>query len=151
MQPPQPRLLGIGAIAAGIGALALIFLFGGPLNAPGVVPGGSDNPGAALCVEPYTPAALAHRRFAFDGTVTAISGEQVTFTVNKAFRGDVGATIMLDASGMTGTSIAIDGGPKLAVGSRYLVAGDDHFAWGCGYTQPYDARVAAEWSAALGG
>ena len=43
------------------------------------------------------------------------------------------------------------GGPSLVVGHRYLVAGDDHFAWACGFTQAYDAAVAAQWSAALAG
>jgi hypothetical protein len=30
-----------------------------------------------------------------------------------------------------------------------LVAGDGSFAWSCGFTQPYDASVAADWKAAL--
>jgi hypothetical protein len=81
--------------------------------------------------------------------VSAISGEQVTFTIGKAFHGTSGGTITLDAPGMTGTAITSAGGPNLSVGQRYLVAGDDHFVWACGYTQPYDATVAAEWLAAL--
>jgi hypothetical protein len=28
-----------------------------------------------------------------------------------------------------------------------LVAGDDGFAWSCGFTQPYDRVVAACWAA----
>jgi len=51
---------------------------------------------------------------------------------------------------MTGTAITSAGGPKLSIGTRYLVAGDEHFVWARGYTQLYDAAVSAEWAAALG-
>ena len=145
------RVLRVGAGVAAIAAVALVLVFGGGGTPPGVVPGGSVGMGSASCVEPYSQTALTHRTFAFDGTVSAINGEQVSFTVNKAFRGAVGTTITLDAPGMTGTAITSAGGPNLTAGQRYLVAGDDHFAWACGYTQPYDPGVAAEWVAALGG
>jgi hypothetical protein len=49
---------------------------------------------------------------------------------------------------MTGTSITSAGGPSLAEGQRYLVAGDDTFIWACGFTQPYEAAVAADWEEA---
>ena len=124
---------------------------GGRGNAPGITPGGSIGTGSAACVEQYSPTTLANRSFAFDGSVSAIDGEQVTFTIGTAYRGAAGGTITLDAPGMTGTAITSAGGPNLAVGERYLVAGDDHFVWACGYTQPYDAAVGAEWAAALGG
>jgi hypothetical protein len=29
------------------------------------------------------------------------------------------------------------------------VAGDDDFVWECGFTQPYDAEVAADWDERL--
>lgn len=154
------RVVGLGAGVAAIAALSLVLVFRGggaaplavvvPSAIPSAVPGGSVGTGSASCVEPYTKTALTHRTFAFDGTVSAVSGDRVTFTVSKAFRG-AGGTVTLDAPGMTGTAITSVGGPNLSVGQRYLVAGDDHFVWACGYTQPYDAGVAAEWSAALGG
>jgi len=150
-RPWSPRSLGLGAGVAAIAALALVLAFGGRGNTPDITPGGSVGTGSAACVEQYSPTTLTNRSFAFDGTVSAINGEQVTFTVSKAFRGAAGATITLDAPGMTGTAITSAGGPNLAVGERYLVAGDDHFVWACGYTQAYDAAVAAEWAAALGG
>lgn len=146
----RPRLIGLAGVAAAA-AVALALTFGGRGQAPVTGPGGSIAPGAASCVEPYTKAALANRAFAFDGTVAAIDGERVTFSIGRSFKGASGATITLDAPGMTGTSITSAGGPSLVVGSRYLVAGDDHFAWACGYTQPYDEAVAAEWSASLAG
>lgn len=149
--PSGKRALGLGAGVAALAVLALVVALGGRASAPGITPVGSVGTGSASCVEPYTPTAITNRSFAFDGTVSAINGEQVTFTVAKAYRGAADGTITLDAPGMTGTAITSAGGPNLAVGERYLVAGDDHFVWACGYTQPYDAAVAAEWAAALGG
>lgn len=144
------RLAGLGGVAAAA-AVALALVLGGPGKAPVVGPGGSIPPVAASCVEPYSRTALANRDFAFDGVVTAIDGDRVTFAIGRSFRGSSDPTITLDAPGMNGTSITSAGGPSLVVGSRYLVAGDDNFAWACGYTQPFDEAVAAEWSAALAG
>lgn len=149
-RPWRKRILGFGGAAA-VAAIALLVVLRGPGAGPGIGPGGSFGTGSASCVEPYTPTALAHRSFAFDGTVSAIDGETVTFTIGKAFRGAAISPLTLDAPGMTGTAITSIGGPKLAIDQRYLVAGDDHFVWACGYTQPYDAAVAAQWAAALGG
>ena len=147
--------LGVAAGAVAVGALALVLVVGQGGNAPGITPGSSVGSsvgtGSASCVEPYSQTAITHRTFAFEGTVTAIDGEQVTFSVGTAYRGATGASITLDAPGMTGTTITSAGGPNLAVGERYLVAGDDHFVWACGYTQPYDDAAAAAWAAALGG
>ena len=143
------RLAGFGAAAIAAGAIALALIIGRPGAAPAIVPPGSVGPGIASCVEPYAgPISVANRGIAFDGTVASIDGERVTFTINSTFRGADGASITLDARGMTGTTITSAGGPNLGVGQRYLVAGEDHFVWACGYTQPYDAAVAAQWAAA---
>lgn len=146
-------LLGAGAGFAAVAALTMVLLVGGRNAAPGALPPSSSSggTGSAVCVEQYSPAALAKRTFAFDGTVTAISGDKVTFAVNDGFRGVDGDTITLDAPGMTGTAVTSAGGPTLVIGERYLVAGDATFVWACGFTQPWDAAVAAQWSAALGG
>ena len=156
------RLAGLGIGVATAAALALVLFLGGRGAAPGVAPGSSDaepggvagspnGPISASCVEQYSPASLTNREFAFDGTVTGISGEKVTFAVNAAYRGASGESVMLDAPGMTGTAITSAGGPSLQVGERYLVAGDDTFVWSCGFTQPYDEAVAGDWAEALGG
>jgi len=134
--------LGIGSVAvAGIAAVTLA------LN-PGGAPTPSSDPGSGIgsCVETDSADRLANRDFAFDGTVAAIDSDQVTFTVNESFAGSGGDEVTLTATGMTGTSITSAGGASLTVGERYLVAGDDTFAWACGFTQPYDAAVAAEWA-----
>jgi hypothetical protein len=134
------------AAVASIAALALLLNQGTP------APGPSDDPGTGIgsCVETYSLDALANRDFAFDGTVAAMDGDSVTFSVYEAFSGDASAddSITLNAQGMSGTSITSAGGPTLTEGKRYLVAGDDEFVWACGFTQPYDEAVAAEWAEA---
>ncbi|MDQ2966384.1 MAG: hypothetical protein M3R57_11100 [Chloroflexota bacterium] len=150
---PAPRRRAMAPLLAGaaIAGFALVALVGPRLLAPGATPGGTPNPGSAACVEQYSLDTLKNRTFSFDGTVTGIAGDEVTFRVNEAFKGSSGESVTLTAAGMTGTAITSAGGPNLAVGERYLVAGEDHFAWACGFTQAYDAAVAAQWSAALDG
>ncbi|OGO56316.1 MAG: hypothetical protein A2V85_10730 [Chloroflexi bacterium RBG_16_72_14] len=145
---PGRRRLGLAAIAAGA-AIALAVVVGQPAAEP-ANPSPSPGTGSASCVESYSLATLANRSFAFDGTVTVIDGDSVTFTVNEAYRGVSGDAVTLQAPGMTGTTITSAGGPVLVSGERYLVAGDATFAWACGFTQRWDAAVAAEWSGALG-
>jgi len=153
----------IAAILSGVAlAAALVLLVGPKTLTPGSVPGDpsgnpglvaagpSSNAGAAFCVEQYSLDTLKNPAFAFDGTVTGIAGDEVTFKVGQWFKGAAGGSLTLTATGMTGTTITSAGGPNLAVGQRYLVAGEDYFAWACGFTQPYDAVVAAQWSQALG-
>lgn len=139
-----PWALGLGAAAVAAVAALAIFINGGGDPTPSQQPG--TNIGS--CVETYSAETLANRDFAFDGTVTGIDGDSVTFAVNEAFGGDLGDSITLEAAGMTGTSVTSAGGPSLAQGQRYLVAGDDQFVWACGFTQPYDEAVAAEWAEA---
>ena len=137
---------GHGILAAAAIAIALVV----GLNAgTGLVPGPTTGPGIGMCIEQYSIETLAHRAFAFDGMVTAIDGDRVTFAIGTSYRGLQGSSVTLDAPGMTGTGITPGGGPNLEVGARYLVAGEGTFAWACGFTQPYDAGVASAWSTAL--
>ena len=145
------RPVQVGVLATAIGALAVAFVLGslGSRGQEGLLPG-TSGPGIGACVAQYSIGTLRDREFAFDGVVSSIAGDSVTFTVRESFRGVTGDTVTLDAPGMTGTSITSAGGPNLAIGSRYLVAGDATFVWGCGFTQPYDAALAAAWGSALG-
>lgn len=145
-----------GALAAAAAAAVVVIAVavssggGAPSSSQDPGTGEGQDPGAGIgsCVETYSTATLASREFAFDGTVSAIDGERVTFEVNEAYAGDLGDSITLTATGMTGRSITSSGGPSLSEGQRYLVAGDDEFAWACGFTQPYEEAVAAEWAEA---
>jgi hypothetical protein len=154
----RPLLIGAAAavaLLAGIVALAT----GGDDGAEtattettvaGVDPGGiSPSGGLAMCVEMYDLTTLANREVAFDGVVQSVSGDSVTFSVNEAFRGVDGSTITLEGAGTIGGLTSVGDALSLEPGTRLLVAGDGGFAWSCGFTQPYDEAVAAEWAAAL--
>lgn len=110
-------LLVAGAGTLAVAALAFAFVLGNRGATPGLLPGGSDGPGSAMCVEQYSPAALTNRALAFDGTVIAIDGEAVPFAVNEAFQGVDGDTITPDAPGMTGTVITSAGCPPSSLAS----------------------------------
>ena len=145
---PAPSALTLGGGAAAVVAVAIAIMLFGP-GSPGLAPGPSTNPGMGQCVETYSLDTLTNRTLAFDGTVTAITGDDVTFAVNASYRGTSSHEVTLTAMGMTRTSITSTGGPNLEVGGRYLVAGDDRFVWSCGFTQPYDATTAAAWADVL--
>ena len=147
------------AVAIGVAAVALALDAGHPNPSPvgrepnpspvgrepDPSPTSSLGTGMASCVETYSLEALTHRSWAFDGEVIGVAGDEVTFDVNEAFRGDLGPEVRITAMGMTGPIVTSAGGPNLEVGQRYLVAGEDKWAWACGFTQPYDGGVAADW------
>jgi hypothetical protein len=113
-------------------------------------PVGSGNPaaggGAASCLV-YDPANLPNFDSVFDGTVTAVDGDQVTFKVNEGWKGADGS-ITLTAPEV---DIAISGPqPDFKVGGRYLVTASGSTISACGYTLDYDADKAATWAAAFG-
>ena len=101
------------------------------------------------CVEQYSLENLKKRDFAFDGTVQDIKKgtedqpDRITFDVKQWYEGGQGTSAELKAYGFTAITSA--GGSPHAVGQRLLVAGDEDFVWECGFTQPYDASVAADW------
>ena len=124
-RPSLRTALGVGAVL--VASLAVVFIVGRPGSPTGVGP--EPTPGgviSASCVELYSLETLANREHAFDGTVTAIDGERVSFAVNKAYKGVKGDSITLDAPGMTGNAITSAGGPNFVDGGRYLVAGDEN-------------------------
>lgn len=148
-RPARPTWLASAALAAIVVVAAFVAI--GPLASPAASPSPSGGPISASCVEQYSLDTIGNRGLAFDGTLASVDGDQATFSVNQWYRGPGGATVTLTAEGMTGTSITSAGGPDLAIGERYLVAGEPPFVWACGFTQPYDAAVAADWAAAFGG
>jgi hypothetical protein len=120
----------------------------------GSVPTPTDDPGGnpaaggggmAMCLA-YDPTNLPTMEVVFDGTVSAINGDQVTFQVNEGWKG-VEDSITLTAPD---TDVTLLGDmPDFEVGGRYLVtaAGSDINA--CNYTLDYDADEAADWAAAF--
>lgn len=145
------RRLPVAALGTGIalGAIAVLVVMTGGFLRPALEPQPSGL-GVGFCVEQYGPETLRHRSIAFDGTVTSVTTDRVTFAINESFRGTEGSSVTLAAPGMTGATVTSAGGPSFAIGQRYLVAGEDQFAWGCGFSQPYDSDVAAEWGRIFG-
>jgi len=94
----------------------------------------------------YDRALLPTFDVVFDGTVTGIEGDRVTFQVETGWKGvDGGVTLTVP-----GTSIALTGPmPDFEVGGRYLVTAAGGNVNGCGYTLAYDAATAATWAAAF--
>lgn len=155
----------VGAVAAAVVIAGVVGAFAvgddSPSRAPAddvaaddpVTPDGGISPGGVStgsCVELYDLQTLASREVAFAGTVTTVDGDAATFEVDRWYRGGADETVTLDgASALGGLTSA--GGPALEPGALLLVAGDGGFAWACGFTQPYDEAVAAQWEDVFGG
>jgi hypothetical protein len=153
---PPRRLrwtIGLAGVAAAAAVALLVFRpgFGAPTPSPsdGGIGGGSVGGGAATCIR-FDLELLAQQEFAFDGTVTGIEGESVTFDVGKWYRGsgDPSATLTQvgQGDGAVMEGILVD----FQVGNRYLVSGADGVITGCGYSQAWDASAAADWESAFG-
>ena len=156
----RPLALLGGLAAAGALALAIAFNsgfgFGAPAQGPiAANPTPSETPsedppaggGMASCLM-YDPAILPTFDVVFDGTVTAVDGDQVTFDVNNGWKG-VDGDVTLTAPD---TDVALLGEmPEFKVGGRYLVTAAGSNINACGYTLDYDAATAAEWAAAFAG
>jgi hypothetical protein len=141
--------------AAGVLALAIALSSGFGVGSPGPIGTGgtpSTDPGAggggvASCLV-YDPAALPTFEIVFDGTITAVDGDQVTFDVNTGWKGADGSITLTAPE----ANVALTGPlPEFAVGGRYLVTAAGSTINACGYTLDYDAQTAAEWGAAFGG
>jgi hypothetical protein len=147
--------------AAALGALTLV----GGLSVVGVVSlnsGGGTGPGddgevvgdpdqtggglAASCIG-FSDEELRLRQFAFAGTATAVDGPLVTFAVDEWMAGGGSDSITLELDSTLLNSMYTEF--TVTVGERYLVSGDEQFAWGCGFTVPYEESVAEQWAAAL--
>jgi hypothetical protein len=159
---PRGPLAWVGGFGVvGAIALALAIAFGNGFGAqtpppiaanptPSEAPDASGNPaaggGVASCLV-YDPANLPTFETVFDGTVSAIDGDKVTFTVNNGWKGADGS-ITLTAPQV---DIALTGPlPEFKVGGRYLVTAAGSTINACGYTLDYDADTAAAWGAAFG-
>jgi hypothetical protein len=154
----RPFVVRTGLVILGAVTLIVALL---AARAPASTPSGVDAAGGAggaaaggsgsslACAERYSTTALGARGFAFDGTVTSLGDDGVTFAINEAFRGVAGPSVVLGAPPVSDGVITLVDGPSLEQGGRYLVSGDDLSVWACGFTQPYDEALAATWRTAL--
>jgi hypothetical protein len=136
-----------GAALAGVFVVAVAsaagFGFQPPADDPGNPAAGGG--GLAMCLA-YDTANLPMFDIVFDGTVTAIKGDQVTFSVNEGWKG-VGDSVTLTAPD---TDVALLGEmPDFEVGGRYLVTAAETTINACNYTLDYSADEAADWAAAF--
>ncbi len=116
-----------------------------PTDGGGSIAGGG---GMASCLA-YDPAIVPTFDLAFDGTVTAVNGDQVTFVVNTDFKGGAGDTITLTSA--QGDNALVGPGIDFGVGGRYLVSGAGSDVNQCGFTLPHSDNDAAAWAAAFEG
>lgn len=157
--PRSRRALALIGGFAIVGAMALAVGFGSGLGVPKPGPiaaaptptadAPTDDPGGggemASCIM-YDPATLPTFETVFDGTVTAIDGDQITFTIETGWKGVDGSVTLTGP----GSSVALTGPmPEFEVGGRYLVTAYGSDINGCGYTLAYDAETAATWAAAF--
>jgi hypothetical protein len=155
VRPPRRPLALVGGLVAA-GALALAVTVGAGLGnqtPPPVaaVPSPTENPaagggGAASCLV-YDPANLPMHDVVFDGTVTGIDAEQVTFEVNTNWKGADGGTITLTVPVVDPALVGPL--PDFEVGGRYLVTAYGDTINACGYTVDYDAETAESWALAF--
>jgi hypothetical protein len=142
--------------AAGIAAVALGLAVAVPnLTGNDPAPSASGTPlvlslgegdGLASCL-PFDVAILADMPLAFEGTVTAVDGEQVTLTVDRWFTGGDAATVELTApAGMQ----ALIGGIDFMDGGTYLVTATEGVVNYCGYTGPATPEYRAAFEEAFG-
>lgn len=145
----HPGLMGIGLAIAGAGlvaALALNGVFGGTLGSGTVAPVAvaSAHPSVPVdvmsCV--FSPANdLGEREYVFYGTVREVTATDVDFAVDKWVRGPGGQSITLRLSpGYGGSQFMDEGSPLMKPGTRWRVAGDGGFIWGCGFTIQADGE-----------
>jgi len=154
LRPTRGPLALLGGLAlAGAFALAIALS-----NGLGTSPGGgpvaanptpTENPaaggGVASCLM-YDPATLPTFETVFDGTVTAVEGDQITFDVNEGWKNADGSITLTAPQ----ADVALTGPlPDFAVGGRYLVTAAGSTINSCGYTLDYDADTAADWAAAF--
>lgn len=155
---PRPRRRRrVIALAAALAALALLgglaavraFDDGATTTAEGRALGDAF----ASCLA-FSLDVLARQPVAFDGTVTAIDGEEVTFDVERWYRGGEGETAVTRSSGLVSGAPALNGGVGFEEGRRYLVSGErdgDAIAPAiCGLTVEHSDGMADDWERAFG-
>lgn len=106
-----------------------------------------DSAGSAKCLVPSAET-LAHADTAFDGTVTAIDGDQVTLTPTRWYVGDPTDEVQVTAPSeqLQRVASAVD----FEEGGRYLVSATQGQVSLCGLSAAYDDDLAAIYQQALG-
>ena len=158
--PGRSRWLVAGAAAAvavvAVGGYAIVAAGGGDdggengrgeartelvLNVPAPDP-------MAMCVA-FSTETLRPMETAFAGTVTDVTGEQVTLDVDRWYKG--GDTDVVELTGSTDAGVMLEGGIEFVEGERYLVTATDGTLNGCGFSALWTQDMADEFEAAFAG
>jgi hypothetical protein len=90
---------------------------------------------AGRCIVP-TPALLAAKPIAFEGTVVGIADGVATIRPTTVYAGEVGAEVTVTGAVAPDTGVAVEGDPEFVAGEDYLVAADGGRVLGCGLSGP---------------
>ncbi len=125
--------------------------------APGSASAGSDDgsgvlalsarpPSSAKCMVPNATV-LSAQEVGFDGTVTAITDDQVTLEVSHWYHGGKAeqVTVTAPAADLTALVQAV----QFEAGQRYLVSATDGYVTVCGFSGPYTEELAALYAEAF--
>jgi hypothetical protein len=102
-----------------------------------------------MCIE-VTPETMRDSgiELAFEGTVTAVEGDQATLTVDEWYLG--GDADQVTVTGPEG-SVALLGSVTLEEGSAYLISASDGVVRSCGQSGPVSAELETIFAEAFGG
>lgn len=116
------------------------------LTAPGA--GGA---GTSSCIQ-FDVEFLRDMPVAFAATVTAVTDQQVTLSVDRWYHGTAGqqraSIVTISLPGAT-TSVALDG-VEFTQGKQYLVTATNGTVNGCGFSGPADPQLKAAYEQAFG-
>lgn len=101
------------------------------------------------CIQ-FSREVLAAMPLAFDGTVTSTGDGEVTFRVDRWYRGGDAALVTASyPAGGQGTTVSIDG-VDFVTGERYLVTGNEEGGVNfCGYTAVWSPELERDFEAAF--
>jgi hypothetical protein len=145
---------------AGIAAVAFVLAIAVPALSSNTSPNGNvvaaaplelslgEGAGAMASCLAFEVAILADMPLAFEGTVSAVEGEQVTLAVDHWFKGTDASTVELSAPAGMG---ALIGGIEFTAGSTYLVTATDGVVNYCGYSGPSTPEYRAAFEQAFAG
>lgn len=154
----RPGRRGAVALAVAVAVLALVggtaIVRSGDSGSDGAAGSGRALGDAFASCLAFSLDVLAQQPVAFDGTVTAVDGDKVTFDVERWFRGGEGDTAVTRASGLVSGAPELNGGVGFVEGGRYLVSGERSdgaiVPAVCGLTMEYESGMAEDWATAFG-
>ena len=104
-------------------------------------------PGIGTCIR-FTIDILRDKPVAFDGTVTAVTDNDVLLTVNHWYKGGSADEVRLIS--LQSERVALEGTVDFTMGQRYLVTATDGTVNYCGYTAEWSAEMEKNFQQAFG-